>query len=359
MAQARTFLRSDARTWNDETQECTVYELPAKGIFRILVCRITHSLGNTLLLTPLIRELEARFPGAEIDIVTRNPVAPDVFARFSVRHVFLLPAQGLQRPLGVLRTIRRMRATEYDLVIDPCPRSRTGRLMLRLAVGRFKLGFGAKGNAGLTHEVPLTSAPKHAGHMPVFLLRAALGVHGGAYPRLDAALTAEERLRGRTASKQLAGSSTVVGIFANATGDKWLGEPWWRRFTDALDRLVPPQLQVGIVEVVPASGRSLLGAKYPAYFSSDIRKLSGFLSSLSLFVSADCGVMHLACASGTPVCAIFSATEAAEWGPYGAEDSVVQAGDLSPEETAAAVALRIAGAVGAPAMPEVMKLAER
>src|SRR6185312_4329757 len=46
--------------------------LPRRGIHRILVCHISHTLGNALLLTPLIRELEATYPGAQIDIVTRS-----------------------------------------------------------------------------------------------------------------------------------------------------------------------------------------------------------------------------------------------------------------------------------------------
>src|SRR5690606_37540564 len=40
--------------------------VPDRGIHRILVVKISHTLGNTLLLTPLLQELEARFPGAEI-----------------------------------------------------------------------------------------------------------------------------------------------------------------------------------------------------------------------------------------------------------------------------------------------------
>src|SRR5690606_5646509 len=49
--------------------------LPPTGILRVLVCKVSHTLGNTLLLTPLMQELERRYPGAEVDVVTRSPVA--------------------------------------------------------------------------------------------------------------------------------------------------------------------------------------------------------------------------------------------------------------------------------------------
>src|SRR4029078_12887258 len=95
-----------------------VTPLPRVGIFRVLVCRPTHSLGNTLLLTPLLREIETIYPGAEIDIVSRTPVAPDVFGRFaSVRRIFVLPSRPLQRLPRLANVLLRARETRYDLCI--------------------------------------------------------------------------------------------------------------------------------------------------------------------------------------------------------------------------------------------------
>ena len=81
-------------------------------------------------------------------------------------------------------------------------------------------------------------------------------------------------------------------------------------------------------------GRALLGPHYPAYYSSDIRRLGCVLSALSLFVSADCGVLHLACASGVPVVGIFAVTDPDEWGPYGPRDRVLQVQGLAPAQLA-------------------------
>ena len=50
--------------------------VPARGIHRILICRATKTLGETLLLSPLLQEIEARFPGAEVDIVSGCGAAP-------------------------------------------------------------------------------------------------------------------------------------------------------------------------------------------------------------------------------------------------------------------------------------------
>src|SRR5947209_10640099 len=94
--------------------------LPSAGIFRILVCRPTHSLGNTLLLTPLLRDLQTIYPGAEIDIVTRTPIGRDVYGGYpNVRHVHCLPAHAFAHPLAFNKVISRVRSAQYDLAIDP------------------------------------------------------------------------------------------------------------------------------------------------------------------------------------------------------------------------------------------------
>ena len=314
-------------------------QLPARGIHRILVCRITKSLGNTLLVTPLIRELQALYPGAEIDVLTRSGVADEVFGTlFPVRSIFRVPGRALGHPLRILGNLRRVRATTYDLVIDPSPRSGTGRLWLSLARARFKLGFAGGSHAGqLTHAIAVEACSTHFGKQSVDLLRAATGRAGGtAWPPLDIGLGQAERDAGRTALALIAGDGPggekgVVGIFANATGHKRHSSEWWNRFLPAMEPLLAGYR---IVEIVPAFGRSLLDDRYPAFYASDIRKLASVLSSLSLYVSADCGVMHLACATGTPVAGLFNVSDPANWGPYGPRDAGIDTAANSPERVA-------------------------
>ena len=320
--------------------------LPAAGIFRILICRPTHSLGNTLLLTPLLRDLQAIYPGAEIDIVARTPVAAQIFERFSnVRHVICLPSRAFQRPTEFIGALSRMRQSRYDLVIDPHPHSRTGRALLYLSRGTYKLGFSGYKDSLLTHAVPVPQSTRHTGHRPVFLLRSALGHGVSAAPTLDIALSSDERSEGQETLRRLLGSAGmrsangVIGVFANATGSKLLSESWWQSLLSAVAARYSAH---AIVEIVPAFGRSMLGSRYPTFYSSDVRRLAGVLSQLSLFVSGDCGVMHLACASGAPVAGVFSATDPVEWGPYGPRDFAIDVRGLTAEQVAKQLAEQIA-----------------
>ncbi|GLQ90061.1 glycosyltransferase family 9 protein [Dyella flagellata] len=319
--------------------------LPAKGIYRILVCHVSHSLGNTLLLTPLLSELEKVYPAAEINILTRSAIAKSVYGHFfNVQRIFRLPAHGVGHPFQFFGTLRRMRKLRYDLAIDADPLSYTGRLLTLLSNSTYTLGFSSSKKHGeITHAVPLPDELQSKGQRPVYLLRHAMGGKvAGDYPVPDIRLSSDERAQGKEALMRslAAGGITstgrgIIGIFGNATGSKLLGEAWWTRFMQVLEAAQPGHR---FVEILPHSGESMLGSRYPAYFSSDLRKLACVLSGLDVYISADCGVMHLACASDVPTMGIFTVTNAAEWGPYGPNRHVIQAQGKEPEEVARIIA---------------------
>lgn len=319
--------------------------LPGKGIFRILICRPNHRLGNTILLTPLISELERHYKGAEIDVIAEGDIAREVFASFfSVRNVYCLPRRGFKHPVPFLRLIRRVRATHYDLVVDPCVGSGFSRTLTRLLRGRYKLGFSDDPKRdGLTHAAPTEVAGQHMAKRPVNLLRWALALETTRQdeaPALDIRLTDAEVANGRHAVRQLLAEShqttspPVVGVFANATGDKRYPMSWWQEFIDNFKLLCPT---ASILELIPMHGRSMLGAEWPAYYSSDIRRMGAVMAGVDLMITADCGVMHLAVASRTPTIGMFCVTDAAVYAPYGQDNHPLRTSGLTARQVACQV----------------------
>ena len=315
--------------------------LPMRGIHRILICRSTRALGETLLLSPLFEELRARFPVAEIDLASGCGAARDLFAGLAqMREVFHVPAR---KGVEFLRVVRRMRAERYDLAIDPYWLSHSDRLLVRLADARFRLGFdGARKSGHLTHAVADPKDLQHAGKLPVYLLRTALGESVDAdfdCPLPDLRLTPAERERGGdTLAAVLAAAGLTrkpaIGIYAHATGPKCYDLAWWRAFLARIEARYPDH---AIVEIVPGFGRSLLEDRYPTFYSSDVRKLGALLSQLALYASADCGIMHLASASGVPTAGIFSASDIPGWYVYGPHALTLDARGRSAEEMAASI----------------------
>lgn len=332
--------------------------LSRKGIFRILVCRPNHRLGNTILLTPLIAELERHFKGAEIDVISEGTIAEEVLASFfSVRNVYCLPRRGFKHPVSFLRLLNRVRRTHYDLIIDPCLGSGFSRTITRLLNGTYKLGFSdAPVRSGLTHAAPKDVAMQHMAKRPVNLLRWVLhqdSVDEAGYPPLDIRLTDIELARGRhvigelLSLSQQTSSPPVVGVFANATGAKRYPMEWWRQFIDTFKMLCPA---ASILELIPMHGHSMLGAEWPGYYSSDIRRMGAVMAGMDLMITADCGVMHLAAASRVATVGMFCVTDASVYEPYGRGNGPLSTQGLSAREVACRVVTAHPELLGRPAL---------
>jgi heptosyltransferase-3 len=316
---------------------CEPGALPERGIYRVLVCRPNHRLGNAVLVSPLIAEIERLYPGAEIDIVTGGEAASALFANhFSVRQVVCLPRRIARHLLAAVLQLVALRRTTYDLAIDASIGSQSGRLLLGAMKARYKVGYSAAHQAGM---------PRHHAQRSVFLLRQAHACPDDApYPALDMRVSSLEWRRGRQTVRQILGeeaggrSRTIVGVFANATGAKCYGEGWWTECLEGLQRLRPDLL---FVDVLAEHGRSQLGGHYPSFYSRDIRKMGAVIASLDAFISADCGVMHLAAASGTPTFGLFAVTDPDKYAPYGNGSTAIATRDRTAEDTAAELAATI------------------
>lgn len=333
---------------------------------RIAVLRPNRRLGNTLLLTPLVQELEARFPEARIEVVTACGAAPSLFQRFSQVSVANgLPTAMQRHPLRSLSALRNLRRLSFDLAIDPVPRSRTGRFLLGYVRARDRVGF-AWGvpfrDRVLTHAGDPSKAPAHFAQSPIYLLRSAYPAGGeaaaeaaGPAPRLDLRLTEAERRDGERRLAATLGavdapgspewrSRPTVGIFAHATGEKRYPIGWWRQLIAGFRRQAP---RVQMVEFVPEDGRPRLPGELPGVFTPDLRLLGATLAATSLVVIADGGVMHLAEAAGAQVLGLFKTTEPSRYGPSHAHSEALWARDASAEAVAERIRALLSGAARA------------
>ncbi len=315
----------------------------------ILICRPNTRLGNTLLMTPLVEELETALPGARVEILTACPAAHEIFRQFpNVRRVHQLPFRGVRHPLRHLLTVLRVRRTRYDVIVDPCPRSWTSRFLTRLLAARTKVGFtsGSK-REGIDIGIPFQGAPPHMGAYPVYLLRRALlrreeRAVAEEFPALNLRLTESERRFGREELERLTSrgaTGPVVAVATHATGPKRFEVSWWRRMIERLRELVPA---AQVIEIRPPSGVAAL-PELPAYFSRRVRQVAAVIEAASCFVCADSGLMHLAAATDTVTVGLFKVTEPRLYAPRRGASCAVTASDSAPER----VAERIAGLLGA------------
>lgn len=339
------------------TGRVTFGGLATRGVHRILVLRPNHRLGNTLLITPLLGELERHFPGAEVDVVTGCEAAGEVFAGFrQVRRIHQLTRRPGHHPLRLLRLLHSLRNNRYDLAIDCVRGSRSGRWLAQWSGARQWLAPPSDTReleqAGAAWREAWAQAPGHFALDAVHALRCALALPDAtAHPRLRIQLRDDERRAGVATLADLLGTPVdasrrgrVVAIFPNATGSKRLPGSWWQDFIATLAAHDPA---LRVVEMVAADGRSQLDGRFPAFYSSDVRRMAALIAACDAYISADCGVMHLACATGTPTLGLFTRPNLARYRPYGPHDAAAAVHEGVAPAAAAGSAIAFLGALPA------------
>jgi heptosyltransferase III len=319
---------------------------------RIAVVRPNHRLGNTLLLTPLVQELQEHFPDAQIDLITASSDAPAVFERYPRVEAVQFPARSYEHPLRVLGLLGLLRGRRYDLAIDPIPRQRAGRFLLGWIKARDRVGYRwgvSWRDRTLTHLADAAAAPRHFAHAPLYLLRTAylsrIGVPGEAsapMPALDLRLTSAERAAGaERLAKALAGAGArsdavrhSLALFAHATGAKGFPIDWWQQLIEALKSKLP---NAQLIEIVPADRRPRLAGVMPGLHTPELRLLAATLAATSLLVIPDGGVLHVAEAAGARMLGLFKTTDPTQYGPTRSGSEALWAADATIEVIAARI----------------------
>ncbi len=286
---------------------------------RVLVTRLDY-LGDVVISLTVVDALRRRWPGVEIDYLTRAPAA-DLLAGDPrlARVVRLERRPTIRQSLDVISALRSRR---YDAALDLYANPRSAWLV-RASGARVRVGAARGWRRRLyTHAV---TVPPEVRAAPAWhaAVAAPLGVTGASLrPRLP--LSPDEREAGRRALEALAcaGSGPRVGIHP---GGKWPVKRWPVRHVAALARRLRDALDARVVlltgagddarwthEVASCLGEAGVGVAPPV----DVRRAAARVAALDAFVASDGGMAHVSVAVGTPTVAIFGSAEPDVWFPY-------------------------------------------
>ena len=300
-------------------------------INRVLICRPNHRLGNQLLMTPLLQELENVFPQAKVDLLVKGSIAPIIFKNYrNIERIIPLPKKPLKELLSFLTSWASIRRRHYDIVINVVFNSSSGRISAQIANATYRfLG-------DIDSSIPLKFRDhEHMAKFPVYSFRFFLNKLGliapdSPIPPLDLKLDAGELAEGKRILNDIVKNERrTIAIYTYATGHKCYDQAWWQEFYDLLKKNFPAY---NLIEVLPIENVSQISFQAPAYYSKELRKIGGLIANTDLFIGADSGMMHLASASRTPVVGLFKSENMGTYEPYNEGSVGVNTDKVSHEE---------------------------
>ncbi len=295
-----------------------------KTFRRILLTRMKF-IGDVVLTTPLIRTLRDTFPDAylaylgdaqSVSLLEHNPYLNEIIPfNFSSKGVF-----SRNTFLEQVRIAALLRKKKFDLAIDLFCNPRSA--LLTFATGAPVRVGGDLHLRGKLYTIRIRDdgTPKSAIDFHYQSLKAA-GIQPLHY-KTEIFLTGKEKADALEFLKQQ-GIDVTKRIVAIHPGATWPSKMWLpERFAELSGRIAkelstPAFFTAGpndldVIQKVQrlASGKVFTLPVLP------LRKLAAVLSQCSVFVTNDCGPMHIAVAVGTPTIGIFGPGEENIWFPY-------------------------------------------
>jgi heptosyltransferase II len=287
----------------------------------------TSFLGDVVLTTPLLTALRRSLEPRRLAVLVRPEAVALVDGHPDVDQVLVDDKRGRERGLrGLVRTAGRLRRERFDVVVSPHRSLRTALVLAAAGIPR-RVGFRESRGAFLYHERVHRDRSRHDVERNLALV-APFGRASSDPPVLHVPVSAEAATR--AAGLVPPGSGPLVGI---APGSVWATKRWTaagfadvvRTLADTGARCVllgaPAEAALAEEIRVRSGGRATVLAG-----RTDLATLIAVVDRCALLIANDSAPMHVACARGVPVVAIFCATTPSlGYGPWGARATVVEA----------------------------------
>ena len=309
---------------SDEPQPLAPARWDWSSVQRVLVVRL-RSIGDTVLTTPSLFALRRFLPGARIDILLEDWVAPVLDGSGLVDRVIPIPRDSTT---ARARIARELRATHYDVVYN-LHGGTTATLLTRATGAKHRVGFEHYQYARLhNHAAPSSldiwqRSKLHSVEQQLALI----GWTG--VPVTD-----------RPATKLAVNEDALVSVSAKLRGADWegfdKGEPFavihpaaafetkqWA--TEKFARVAEELSGRGLTPVAIVSpkeqqlAQSLIeqsSARVIALTDLSLPEVTALASRARLFVGNDSGIAHIAAAAGAACVVIFGSSNVAHWRPW-------------------------------------------
>lgn len=307
---------------------------------KILILK-PSSLGDVVQALPVLRLLKAHWPDAEIFWWIDSALAPLLEGDADLAGVVRFERRRWARPRHwpeMFRSVRWMRAQNFDLVIDLQCLARSGAFAW-LARGQFLVGLdevreGARGFYDVA--VPRRSFHTHAVDWYLSVLPVlGVPVHNNFtwLPERPEIAAAVERKWPGVLPHPASRVPRTPRLIALQPGARWQNKRWPVEHFAELARRLAGNFPDAHFAILGAKDDQLLGEIISQTAPARCLNLCGrtslpemveWIRRCDLMVTNDTGPMHAAAALGTPLVALFGPTEPRRTGPYGRLETVLR-----------------------------------
>ncbi|MFH1189433.1 MAG: lipopolysaccharide heptosyltransferase II [Candidatus Omnitrophota bacterium] len=300
---------------------------------KILIVRLDR-IGDVVLSTPVIKAMRDAYPDGHIAMMVRPYAREIVEGNPYLNEVIIYDKDSGHKGIaGNYRFIQELKAKKFDIAVILHPTKRT-HIVMSLAGIPERIGYDRKAGFLLTKPVPHTKqfGMRHEIDYTLGILRY-MGIEPSTralyMPTSD---VSERKIRGIFDENRIKDTEPVVVMNpgASCASKRWSVE----RFADVAGGLV--ERYGARIVVISGSADRHFGDRLASLVKGACVNLSGktgigdiasLLRRAKLFISNDSGPVHIACAVGTPVIAIFGRSDRGlspeRWGPSGKRDQVL------------------------------------
>ena len=286
---------------------------------RILVSRLRF-MGDIILTTPLLNALRQAFPDSHITYLAETPYSSILQYHTDVDEIISLNRKSRKSEIA---TTLKLLTSKFDLAIDLFGNPRSAQLIF-LSGARQRIGGDFRGRKIFyTDKIKHSNDPKTAIQFHLGYLSPLQITYKVVDPYIviskEEELWAQEYLK----RKGIDTDSDIIGIHPGAT---WPAKRWFpNRFAVLANRLFSEKNVNIFFTMGPGEEELVQSVIKSCNFSViepdvlPLRKLAAVLKQFDVYISNDCGPMHLAPAVGTKTIGIFGPGEPEIWFPYRAE----------------------------------------
>lgn len=311
-------------------KELKAEQIDLLRVRRVLVVRGDERLGNLLMLTPFLKVLKSSLPQAEIWALVSRSFSSVLKGNPNIDRILTLNKKGfLYNPFTLVKFLVGLMGGRFDLSFDCSHQdslSFNNGLFTFLSLAPYRVGFRrGRSNPFLNIEIPPPKGKAHQIETNLSLLgflRKEVCYNG-----MEVFLAPREREKAKDVLRNLGidSSSFFVGIHIGGRRDK----RWDMGKFVSLARRTREDYGFPVLifwgpgeEGILRSNRQLFSREGILLPQMGLREFASLLSFCRIFISGDCGPMHLATSLGVPTLSLFLVENSYRYAPQGPQHRV-------------------------------------